>query len=106
MKSPVRILIATIILLALLALAPSVLAQEGEGNRAPEVSNVSVEPAKVAVGQTVSIKAEIKNTNDVPGTFTVILKINDKDTDSLEINLAPGETKTIRLKKLPLRHSI
>ena len=59
------------------------------------VSQISVSPAAVNVGQQVSISAVVTNTGDLEGTYTVILKVEDATAGSEQVTLAGGVSQTV-----------
>ena len=88
----------------LLASAPVVMAQEngGDGPATFEVTNLIVEPSETTIGRTVTVKANVTNTGDAEGTYTVSLKINGKVEDSKDVTLAAGETKLVEFSYTPV----
>jgi hypothetical protein len=56
------------------------------------VSNLTVTPAKVSLGQIVTISVLAENTGDLSGTYYIALKIDGVATDNKILNLA-AQTK-------------
>ena len=59
------------------------------------VSQLSVSPAAVNVGQQVSISAVVTNTGDLEGTYTVTLNVKDATAGSEQVTLAGGASQTV-----------
>ncbi len=59
------------------------------------VSQLSVSPVTVNVGQQVSISAVVTNTGDLESTYTVILNVQDATAGSEQVTLAGGASQTV-----------
>ncbi|MFC1957566.1 carboxypeptidase regulatory-like domain-containing protein [Chloroflexota bacterium] len=58
-------------------------------------SALSIRPAEVDVGRSVSISALVTNTGDLSGTYEVVLKINDAVLETKQVTLAGDESQTV-----------
>jgi len=76
---------------------PSTPSQPGGGGKATgiEVVFVDVEPAKVMVGETANITAEVKNYGTSQATYAAKLTVDGVDMQTKDITLAPGAEGTI-----------
>ncbi|MCG2829064.1 hypothetical protein L5462_07460 [Methanothermobacter sp. K4] len=63
------------------------------------LSNLTVTPTTGVAPLTITVKANITNTGDIPGDYTATLKINQKPIKNQTVTLNPGETKTIEFIK-------
>ena len=61
-------------------------------------SNLVINPAKVEIGEIVSISANVTNIGDVCGTYTVYLRINGLEVDNRTVTLAGGESTIVRFE--------
>jgi PKD repeat protein len=59
------------------------------------VSQLTISPKEVEVGNEVSITAEVTNTDDSEASCDVILKINDAAEATKPVTLAPGTSETV-----------
>jgi len=59
------------------------------------VTDLTVSPAQVEPGETVTIEAEVTNSGGSTGDYTATLKINDVIVDSISLTLDPGEDETV-----------
>ena len=59
------------------------------------VTDLTVSPAQVEPGETVTIEAEVTNSGGSTGDYTATLKINGTIVDSISITLDPGEDETV-----------
>lgn len=59
------------------------------------VTNMSISPTHVEVGQAVTISAEVRNNGSMEGSYTLNLLVNGVLQDSREITVAPRESKII-----------
>jgi len=57
----------------------------------------SLSPAQANTGETVTISATVANAGDVDGTYTVVLKINDKVESTQSITVAATPRKRSHL---------
>jgi hypothetical protein len=76
---------------------PSTPSKPGGGGKATgiEVVFVDVEPAKVIVGETANITAEVKNYGTSQATYTAKLTVDGADVQTKDITLAGGDKGTI-----------
>ena len=69
--------------------------------RAPKVpatfvtSALTLPPDEVGVGESASIKINVTNTGELPGTYELILKVDGQVTDTKEIILAGQESRQV-----------
>ena len=69
--------------------------------RAPKVtatfvtSALTLSPDEVGVGESVSIKINVTNTGELPGTYELILKVDGQVTDTKEVTLAGQESRQV-----------
>jgi len=59
------------------------------------VSNLSINPAKSKIGGTISISINATNVSDLPGTFTITLKVNDAVEEMKNVTLSAGESSIV-----------
>jgi len=57
--------------------------------------NLSISPAEVDIGETVTISLKVTNTGDLEGTRAVTLKINDVVLETREVTLDSGASQTV-----------
>ena len=77
------------------------------------ITNVRLARAAIAVGDSVEVLADVRNTGGRPGTAVVQLYIRQDNTiptrpvkelkDFVRVSLAPGETRTVRLQLTPAK---
>jgi len=60
-----------------------------------KVSDLSVKPAEVEPGETVTITVSVANTGGTEGSYAVILKINDVKEAEKSVTVAPGESQDV-----------
>jgi len=66
------------------------------------VTNLTVEPASVKVGDRVIIKADVGNNGVSGGVYTAVLRVNGEEADSRELPyLAAGETEGVEFVYTP-----
>lgn len=63
-----------------------------------EVSNLSVSPSEVKPGGTVELSINVSNIGDVPGTYTVELKVDDTTEDTKDVTLDGGKSTTVSFR--------
>ena len=90
MRKLTWLLPAISILLLVLAATVSVSAQDDF-----EVTNLSISPDSVAVGDYVTITATVTNTKDTEETYSVELKLNGAVKDSQELPLGAGQSDNV-----------
>jgi len=59
------------------------------------VADLTVAPAQVEAGETVTIEAKVTNSGGSTGDYTATLKINDAIVDSISLTLDPGEDQIV-----------
>ncbi|HEY40240.1 MAG TPA: PKD domain-containing protein [Dehalococcoidia bacterium] len=59
------------------------------------VSNLSVSPAEVAIGETVTITVLVSNTGDLEGTYQLVLKIAGEVVATRSVTLAGGASQEV-----------
>ena len=64
-------------------------------------SDLSISPGEVQIGETVNISAQVTNTGNCPGSYTVTLKINDavEATEDIIVNAGASEEVTFTTAK-------
>ena len=91
MKKALWLAPATLIVALILAVTTSVGAQADI-----EVTGVTISPDSVKEGETVTITATVKNTGDAPGSYTLVLKIDNEVEATKEIvDLAADASQTV-----------
>jgi len=60
------------------------------------VSDLTISPTEVTLGEEVSISVKVKNTGDLGGTYTAILKINGVVENIENVPIIGGSTKTVK----------
>ena len=60
-----------------------------------EVSSLTITPSEAAVGEAVTVKAEIKNAGDVEDTYTATLKVDGNIADTKEVTVGAGTTEEV-----------
>ena len=74
---------------------------DGQQHQTFEVTNLVVEPDEATVGRAVTIKANMTNTDQDEGTYTVNLDINGKVATSQNVTLAGGASQIVEFKYTP-----
>jgi len=59
------------------------------------ISDLTVSPATIIAGQSVTISAKVNNTGGTGGECSVTLKMNDVETDTKEVSVAAGSSETV-----------
>ena len=59
------------------------------------ISNLTISPAEVITGESVTISVMVVNTGELEGSYTVTLKINGVAEGTKELTLAAGASKTV-----------
>ena len=67
----------------------------------PQTADITVDDAalsteEITVGESVDVTAELTNDGDATGTFTAELEVHSDVDDSEDVEVAPGETETVR----------
>ena len=73
------------------------------------VSGLSISPAEVHLGESVSISLKVTNVGELPGSYTVELKVDGVVVDSKTVMLAGGESTVVTFTwtgKEPGTHSL
>jgi len=60
-----------------------------------EVTNLSITPSQVKEGDSVFITADVVNTGDTAGTYTIELIINNTFIDSKDVTVEPGNSQAV-----------
>lgn len=60
----------------------------------PQFANLVISPEQVKVGEQVTVSADITNSGEIPGNYTVTLRVNDADEETKTVTLGANETKT------------
>ncbi len=60
-----------------------------------EVTNLTITPAEVEVGNPVTVSCNVRNKGDAGGTYTLTLKINGITEATRDVTLAAGATETV-----------
>ena len=67
--------------------------------KAPEpefaISDLSISPPEINIGESVTISVSVTNTGNLPGTYNLVLMIDGRECDSKEIVLAPGNEESL-----------
>lgn len=58
-------------------------------------SDLSISPSEVQIGETINISAQVTNTSNCPGSYTVTLKINGVEEATEDIILNGGASKVV-----------
>jgi len=61
----------------------------------PQFANLTINPTQARVGEQVIISAEISNTGEIAGNYTVALKINNVDEETKTVMVNTGVKETI-----------
>ncbi|MBA7706726.1 hypothetical protein ES703_115583 [subsurface metagenome] len=64
-------------------------------------TGLSITPAEIYLGESVSIKALITNTGDLAGSYEVSLKVNDMIAQTKEVTLDGGDSEAISFNVTP-----
>jgi hypothetical protein len=59
------------------------------------LSDLTINPDKVKVGETVQISVKVTNSSIVPGTYNVVLKLDGTEIDSKDVTLEGGASETV-----------
>lgn len=93
------VIVVVIVILAVVGVYFALKSEEGAGNGATsaefEVSNLTIDPREVEVGNPVVISATVKNVGDVEGTHTMELKIDGVTEATEDVTLAGGATEIV-----------
>lgn len=60
-----------------------------------ELTNLTINPSQVNLGESVGISVDVKNEGDVSGTYTVTLRIDGTTESTQDVTLAGGENRTV-----------
>jgi oligopeptide transport system substrate-binding protein len=91
MKKQKVLLLSLILVLAVLAaMVPGC-----GGGAKIQISDLKVSPSEVVSNQEAAIEATLTNSGSAAGNYTAVLKVNDIQVDSRDINLAKGEIKNV-----------
>ena len=70
----------------------------GGGTQSPaafSLSNLSIEPTEVGLGETIAISVSVDNTGGSQGSHDVVLKINGAEEETKSVTLAAGDSKNV-----------
>ncbi len=59
------------------------------------ISNLVINPAKVAIGKPVTIAVDVTNTGYLEDTYKAILRIDEGEVEAKDVTVAPGATETV-----------
>jgi hypothetical protein len=59
------------------------------------LSSLLVSPANVHPGETALASVDVSNVSEVEGKYKATLMVADREVDTTEVTIAPGETKTV-----------
>ena len=65
------------------------------------VTDLSINPSEVSIGETVTISAVVTNTGDLTGTREVILKINGVEVKVREVEVIGGDGERVSFSVIP-----
>jgi hypothetical protein len=65
------------------------------------MSSLSVSPAEANTGDAVTISAAVANSGDLPGDYTVTLKINGREVESQTVNVGGSGSTTVTFTFVP-----
>ena len=88
-------------LLLVLSFSPVIAAQ---APAAFSVSNLSIQPADVEPGGTVTIAVSVANTGGEAGSYTVVLKINKVKEDEKTVTIAAGDSQEVSFSVVTEEH--
>ncbi|MCL0090882.1 Ig-like domain-containing protein, partial [Dehalococcoidia bacterium] len=63
-----------------------------------ELSDLLIEPLEVAIGEEVTISAEVENVGELKGKELITLKVAEVVVETEEVELGPGETARVEFK--------
>ncbi|MCL0065992.1 hypothetical protein M1N79_03850, partial [Dehalococcoidia bacterium] len=63
-----------------------------------ELSDLLIEPLEVAIGEEVTISAEVENVGELEGKELITLKVAEVVVETEEVELGPGETTRVEFK--------
>ena len=86
------LMVLVILTVTAIAVSMSVTASEADIT----VTTVTVSSERVGVGENATIKATVENVGDATQNKTIVFKINEKEVKSVNVELEPGETKTVK----------
>lgn len=71
-----------------------------------EVTDLAVEPTQVMAGETVKVRATVRNTGELEGTYSGALAVDGLTNQSCNVTLFPGDNATVEMElTLPDRGS-
>ncbi len=59
------------------------------------ISNLVINPAKVAIGEPVTIAVDVTNTGDLEGTYKATLRIDDVGAETKDVTVVGGAVETV-----------
>lgn len=66
-----------------------------------EISNLSINPASIRIGQSSTISVTVKNTGGESGSYEVVLKVNNQVVETKTGTLSPGQSTTVSFTYVP-----
>lgn len=66
-----------------------------------EVSNLSIDPSSIKIGQSSTISISVRNSGGQSGTYEVRLKVNNQVVDTKSVTLNPGQSTTVSFAFTP-----
>lgn len=60
----------------------------------PQFANLVISPTEVEAGEQATVSADVTNTGEISGNYTITLRVNDADEETKTVAIGAGETKT------------
>lgn len=60
-----------------------------------EISSLEIKPTEVVAGETVTVKADVKNTGEAEGSHTISLTVDGKVIETKDVTLGSGVAETV-----------
>ncbi|MCL0105009.1 Ig-like domain-containing protein [Dehalococcoidia bacterium] len=71
-----------------------------------ELSDLLIEPLEVAIGEEVTISAEVENVGELEGKELITLKVAEVVVETEEVELSPGETTRVEFRVVKMEPGI
>ncbi|MCL0037060.1 Ig-like domain-containing protein [Dehalococcoidia bacterium] len=71
-----------------------------------ELSDLLIEPLEVAIGEEVTISAEVENVGELEGKELITLKVAEVVVETEEVELGPGETARVEFRVVKMEPGI
>jgi oligopeptide transport system substrate-binding protein len=71
------------------------------GNSKFDIASLTITPPNTTLGKGVIVEAIVSNSGSAAGQYPVVLKIDDKESDSKNIDLQPSEKQIISFQYIP-----